>query len=94
MALVGVAAATRFITLMALPLELPHESEVGMASGMLLSIGFAGGVIGPLIGGHVLDTTQNLDLSLVVLVIISVVATFIALKIPESGPGRTTLIRR
>jgi len=94
MALVGVAAATRFITLMALPLELTHESEVGMASGMLLSIGFAGGVIGPLIGGHVLDTTQNLDLSLVVLVIISVVATFIALKIPESGPGRTTLIRR
>ncbi len=90
MALVGVATGTRFITLMALPLELTHESEVGMASGMLLSIGFAGGVIGPLIGGRVLDTTQNLDLSLVVLMIISLAAIFIALKIPETGPGRRT----
>ena len=90
MALVGVAAGTRFTTLMALPLELMHESEVGMASGMLLSIGFAGGVIGPLIGGRVLDTTQNFDLSLVVLMIVSLVAIFIALKIPETGPRRRT----
>ena len=94
MALVGVAAGTRFTTLMSLPLELTHKSEAGMVSGMLLSIGFAGGVIGPLIGGRVLDTTQNLDLSLVVLMITSLAATFIALKVPETGPGRTTLIHR
>ena len=90
MTLVGVAAGTRFTTLMAMPLELTHESGVGMASGMLLSIGFAGGVIGPLIGGRVLDTTQNFDLSLVVLMIVSLVAIFVALKIPETGPGRRT----
>lgn len=90
MALVGIAFGTRFTTLMALPLELAHESEVGMASGMMLSIGYVGGVIGPLIGGRVLDTTQNLDTSLLVLMIISVAATFIALKIPETGPGRRT----
>jgi CP family cyanate transporter-like MFS transporter len=90
MALVGVASGTRFTTLMALPLELAHESEVGMASGMLLSIGYVGGVIGPLIGGRILDITQNLDLSLLVLMIISLAATFIALKIPETGPGRRT----
>ena len=59
-----------------------------MASGMLLSIGFAGGVIGPLVGGQVLDNTQNLDISLIVLVIISLAATFITLRIPETGPGR------
>jgi CP family cyanate transporter-like MFS transporter len=90
MPLIGVAAGTRFTTIMALPLELTHESEVGMASGMLLSIGYVGGVIGPLIGGRILDTTQNLDLSLLVLTIISSAATFIALKLPETGPGRRT----
>jgi cyanate permease len=88
MVLVGLASGTRFTTLMSLPLEMMYETEVGMASGMLLSIGFAGGVIGPLVGGQVLDNTQNLDISLIVLVIISLAATFIALKIPETGPGR------
>jgi cyanate permease len=88
MVLVGLASGTRFTTLMSLPLEMMHETEVGMASGMLLSIGFAGGVIGPLVGGQVLDNTQNLDISLIVLMVISLAATFIALKIPETGPGR------
>jgi CP family cyanate transporter-like MFS transporter len=90
MLLVGVASGTRYTTLMALPLELTHEREVGMASGMLLSIGYIGGVIGPLVGGRVLDITQNLDISLLVLTIISLAATFIALKVPETGPGRRT----
>ena len=61
-----------------------------MASGMLLSIGYVGGVIGPLIGGRILDITQNLDLSPLVLTILSLAATFIALKVPEIGPGRKT----
>ena len=90
MLLVGVASGTRYTTLMALPLELTHESEVGVASGMLLSIGYVGGVIGPLIGGRILDITQNLDLSLLVLTILSLAATFIALKVPEIGPSRRT----
>ena len=78
MALVGVAVGTRFITLLTLPIEMVHEREVGMASGMVLSIGFTGGVIGPLIGGRILDTTQTLDLSLMVLVGISLVSAFLA----------------
>jgi len=86
MILVGIAAATRFTTLMSLPIEIVHETEVGMASGMLASIGFTGGVIGPLIGGRVLDTTGSLNSSLVILVIISVVAAIIASRIPETGP--------
>jgi len=90
MALVGIAFGTRFTTLMALPLELAHESEVGMASGMMLSIASVGSVIGPLIGGHILDTTQNFDMSLIVLTIISLAATFIAFKVPETGPRRRT----
>lgn len=90
MAFVGVAVGTRFTTLLTLPIEMMHEREVGMASGMVLSIGFTGGVIGPLIGGRILDTTQNLDLSLMILAGISLVTAFLASRIPETGPGRRT----
>ncbi len=90
MALVGVAAGTRFITLLTLPVEMMHEREVGITSGMVLSIGFAGGVIGPLVGGHILDTTQTLDLSLMILVGISLVSAFLASRIPETGPRYKT----
>jgi len=86
MILIGIANATRFTTLMSLPIELVHGTEVGMASGMLASIGFTGGVIGPLIGGRVLDITGSLDLSLIILTIISVAAAIIASRIPETGP--------
>jgi len=85
MALVGVAAGTRFTMLLTLPIELMHEREVGMASGMVLSLGFMGGVIGPLVGGRILDTTQNLDLSLTILVISSLVAAFVASRVPETA---------
>lgn len=90
MALVGVAAGTRFTTLLTLPIEMMHEREVGMASGMVLSVGFTGGVIGPLIGGRILDTTQNLDLSLMILAGTSLVTAFLALRIPETGPRHKT----
>jgi len=88
MAVAGVAAATRFTTLLTLPVEMMHQRQVGMASGMVLSVGFVGGVIGPLVGGRILDTTQTLDLSLMVLVGISVASALLASRIPETGPGR------
>jgi CP family cyanate transporter-like MFS transporter len=88
MAVVGIAAGTRFTTLLTLPVEMMHERQAGMASGMVLSVGFVGGVIGPLVGGRILDTTQTLDLSLMVLVGISVASAFLALRIPETGAGR------
>jgi cyanate permease len=88
MALVGVAAGTRFTTLLTLPVEMMHDRRVGMASGMVLSVGFVGGVIGPLVGGRILDVTQTLDLSLMVLVGISAASAFLASRITETGPGR------
>jgi CP family cyanate transporter-like MFS transporter len=90
MALVGVANGTRFVTLLALPVEMVDKKEVGTASGIVLSIGYVGGVLGPLIGGNILDNTQSLDLSLMFLVGVSLVATFLALKIRETGPRRRT----
>lgn len=90
MALVGVSIATRYTTLLALPIYIMDEKEVGTASGILLSVGYTGGVIGPLIGGSILDTTQSLDLSFVVIAVISLATAFLAWRITENGlMGRT-----
>jgi MFS family permease len=86
MALVGFADLTRYVILLALPIEIMSPNEVGTASGLMLSVGSVGGIIGPLIGGHILDLTGSLDLSLLVLVAASIAAIGIALKLPETGP--------
>ncbi|MBA7705497.1 hypothetical protein ES703_114328 [subsurface metagenome] len=96
MALVGFALETRFVTIMALPVELmPRESvgtasglilSVGLAGGIILSVGLAGGIIGSFVGGRVLDLTGNLDLVLIALIALSVAASILAFRIPETGP--------
>jgi len=86
MALAGIANNTRFVTIMALPVEMMPKEEVGMASGLIVSIGFIGGIIGPLIGGRILDLTGSLDLSLLILTGISIATAGIAFMVPETGP--------
>ncbi|MFC2024468.1 CynX/NimT family MFS transporter [Chloroflexota bacterium] len=88
MALVGIANGTRFVTLLSLPVEMMHKKDVGTASGIMLAIGYAGAVIGPLVGGRVFDITQNLDLSFMILIVLSLASTIIALRIHETGLGR------
>jgi len=86
MALVGVVNVTRFTTILALPVEMIPSKNVGAASGILISIGYAGGVLGALSGGRILDLTGSLDNSFLVLVGLSIAAVALAFKIPETGP--------
>jgi len=86
MALVGFANVTRFITILALPVEMMSKGDVGTASGLVLSIGYIGGVTGALMGGRILDITGSLDLSLLVLIGLSIAAAGIAFRLPETGP--------
>jgi CP family cyanate transporter-like MFS transporter len=85
MALVGVADLTRYVILLVLPIEMMRNEEVGRASGLLLSVGSIGGVIGPLIGGRILDLTGSLDLALLVLTGVSIASAGIAFRLPETG---------
>ena len=86
MALVGVANIARFTTILALPVEMMSQEDVGKASGVILSLGYVGGVLGALVGGHILDLTGSLDHSFLVLVVVSVAAVGVALRLPETGP--------
>ena len=85
MAVVGAVHYSRFVTIMVLQAELMPKNVVGVASGFIISIGFIGGIIGPLIGGHILDVTGSLNQSLLVLIGVSIAMAGIALKIPETG---------
>lgn len=91
MILAGVAITSRFITLMTLPVEFVSAEEVGAASGLMLSIGYVGGIVGPLIGGYTFDLTGGLDLMLFTLVGVSVAAIIISLKLRETREKIGTL---
>lgn len=86
MVLVGIADLTRYITLLAVLVELMSEKELGRASGLLLSIGSVGGFIGPYIGGYILDVTGSLELLLFILIGASIATAVITLRLPETGP--------
>lgn len=86
MVIIGIANITRFITILALPIEMMPAENVGAASGLIFCLGYTGATIGPLIGGRILDLTGSLEISLFSLVGLSVVTCIIALLLPETGP--------
>jgi CP family cyanate transporter-like MFS transporter len=86
MALVGVSVVARFVTVLALPVEMMPGEDVGKASGLLLSLGYIGGVVGSQIGGRILDVTGSLDNAFLVLVAASAAAVGIAFGLPETSP--------
>ncbi len=67
------------------------KEEVGTASGLVLSVGYAGGVIGPLIGGRILDLTSSLNLLLIILAGVSIAMIGITLMLPETGSAKKRL---
>ena len=86
MAVVGIADCTIFLTIMVLLVDMVPEEEMGTASGMVFAVGHVGALIGPWVGGHILDLTGSLDLSLLILTGIAIAAAGIAFRLPETGP--------
>jgi cyanate permease len=82
----GLALNSMIPIIFAIPLELIPSGSVGTASGLVISVGNIGAVIGPLVGGRILDLTGNLYLSLIILIAVSVAATGVAFRLPETGP--------
>ncbi len=86
MAVVGIFFHARFVIIMALPVEMAPRKLAGLASGMVLSLGYVGSTLGPLVGGYILDLTGSLTGSLLVLSGISIAAMILTFVIPETGP--------
>jgi CP family cyanate transporter-like MFS transporter len=85
MVLIGITVGGTFSMILALPIELVPKESVGVASGMVLSIGYIGGLVGPWLAGYIMDVTGTLDLALVVLTGTAIVWTVIAFLMPETG---------
>ena len=88
MVIVGMQSSGAFSMILALPAELVPEQEVGSASGMILSIGYIGGLIGPWLAGYLFDIFGTLDVGLMFLAGVAAAWTIISAIMPETGPGR------
>ncbi len=88
MAVVGITLGGTFSMILALPLEMLPKESVGAASGMVLSIGYLGGIVGPWLTGRILDSTGSLDAALVVLIVMALIWVVAGLLIPETGARR------
>lgn len=82
----GIATAALYVILLVLPAELVPAEGVGRASGMILAVACTGGLVGPLVTGHILDVTGGLNLAFIILIGLGAVATYLALRLPETGP--------
>lgn len=85
MSLAGIVNAARFVTIFTLPVELMSKETVGRASGLIVSLGYVGSTIGPLVGGHLFDLTGNLVSSFIVLIGIAIATGSLGLIMPETG---------
>jgi cyanate permease len=82
---IGLAAGAQFPLIMAFLPDLVPIEGIGRASGMVLSIGYVGGLVGPWLGGYILDITGALNLNLIILAGLSAVGVYLALRLPGTG---------
>jgi len=85
MILLGIADLTRYVNILALPVEIMPHQHIGRASGLVLSIGAVGGFIGPIIGGRILDLTGSLNQAFIVLIVIAAATIAVTFLLPETG---------
>jgi cyanate permease len=83
--IIGIALGGAFAMILALPVEMVPKESVGKASGMMLSIGYVGGLAGPWIAGYIFDSTGGLELTLIILVGLAIVWAVISSLITETG---------
>lgn len=85
MIIAGVVNILRFNTLLTLPVEIMPKEHAGTASGVVVSIGYMGAVVGPIVAGQILDISGSLQSVFLILIVISVITTLFALLIPSNS---------
>lgn len=85
MIVLGVTLTATYVMSLFIPLELVKPDHAGTASGVVISIGYIGGAMGPLIAGYLKDTTGTLVPSIIMLAILTFVSMILVSLIPETG---------
>jgi CP family cyanate transporter-like MFS transporter len=89
MIILGITLTATYVMSLFLPLELVKARYAGTASGVVISIGYIGGAMGPLIAGYLKDTTGTLVPSIIMLAVLTFISMIIILFIPETGNRKT-----
>ena len=87
-AVLGFATAGVIVLCYILPVELFPTSALGKTSGIIVSVGFVGGIVGPLIAGLLRDATRSFAAVIVLLVFSAIFAAVVATPIQETGARR------
>lgn len=85
MVVMGFAVSGSFSMMLALPSELSKKGLIGSASGMILSVGYVGGLIAPWLAGYLFDLSGALDLPLLGLFVTGLGWALIGALLPETG---------
>jgi cyanate permease len=85
MIIVGIALGGAFPILLALPVEMVPREHVAAASGLVLSVGYVGGLVGPWLVGYIIDSTGTTDLAFTVLIGVAIAWAAIVFILPETG---------
>lgn len=85
MPVLGFAVAVSFVFIFLLPVELVDASEVGSASGIMLSVGNVGAILGPLLVGYLRDVTGDFQLIPLLLAIAAAAMVASTFALPETG---------
>ena len=85
MVVVGVTIGGTFSMILALPAELSGRKSLGSATGMVLSIGYIGGLIAPWLAGYLFDISGTLNWSLIGLIMVGLGWALVGALIPETG---------
>ncbi|OGF54412.1 MAG: hypothetical protein A2Z21_00310 [Candidatus Fraserbacteria bacterium RBG_16_55_9] len=89
MGILGFTLTATYVICLFLPLELVKPGHAGTASGVVISAGYIGGALGPLIAGYLKDLGGTLIPAIVLLTVLMLISMVLAFMIPETGWRRT-----
>lgn len=84
----GITMGGTFSLLLALPVHLAEAKKVGRVAGAIISMGYAGALIGPPAAGYLRDLTGNFAAAFLAMAFIGLLAAGLSYKLPESLPTR------
>ncbi len=84
--LIGSATSVLFTTGFVIPVDVARADEVGAFTGLMLTVGFGGVVVGPPLVGFLRDATGSHLYGLLVMLAIAAGQLWLTLIMPETSP--------